>query len=41
MNKIEYLLKATLVKHQKGIKAPGPKAIGKLSNQVLPERDNA
>lgn len=41
LNKIEYLLKATLVKHQKGIKAPGPKAIGKLSNQVLPERDNA
>lgn len=38
LKSLEKLIKMCLVKHQLGIEKPGPKVIGKVNNDVLPER---
>ncbi|MEM1188432.1 MAG: hypothetical protein AAGI72_07890 [Pseudomonadota bacterium] len=38
---IERLIKMTVVKHQKGVKRPGMKAISKVPDQVLPDRSES
>ena len=37
---IKYLVKMIIVKHEHGVRDPGIKAINKISDKVLPDREN-
>ncbi|MBQ21048.1 MAG: hypothetical protein CMD31_09860 [Flavobacteriales bacterium] len=40
LSEMEYLIKMGLAKHQKGIKSPGISAIRKISDKIIPKRNN-